>query len=90
MAQTSFWASLAKSLGITSASAARKEAMQQHIANLTHPAEDTRRSAAWSLAKMGKVSDEAVAALEKASEKDPSTTVRKAAQWALKSLKSPK
>ena len=87
MTQVTFWSSLAKSLGFTSAAAAKQTAIQQHIANLTHPNEDTRRSAAWSLGKMGKVSDEATTALQTAAEKDASNTVRKAAQWALKSLR---
>ncbi len=85
--QVSFWSSLARSLGITTGSAAREQAIQRHITNLTHPAEDMRRSAAWSLGKMGRVTDEAVKALERAAEKDASSVVRKAAKWALKSLR---
>jgi HEAT repeat protein len=86
MVQVSFWSSLAHSLGIQSAGSAREAAIRRHIANLSHPIEDTRRSAAWSLGKMGAVPEEAVKALQEMAKKDPSHTARKAAKWALKSL----
>jgi len=83
--QVSFWSSLARSLGM-SQTAARAEIIQRHITNLTHPAEDMRRSAAWQLGKMRAIPESAVEALKKSAATDSSSVVRKAAKWALKSL----
>jgi HEAT repeat protein len=83
--QVSFWSSVARSLGISQAGV-REVVIQQHITNLTHPAEDMRRSAAWQLGKMRGVPETAVEALKKSAATDSSSVVRKASKWALKSL----